>query len=147
MTAQLVFDYADGMLRLAREHRTSFIATFACCWLALVLTAPGLPIVWDEGEYLGRAQIVIDWFLYMPASLSEEGIFRHWLFIRYAEGHPAGFILPIAIGKWLGSPVIDQLTAARLGPITLFSVACAAIAVRLKATYGPSPRLSRQSPS
>ena len=125
------------MLRLAREDRTSFIATFACSWLVLALTAPGLPIVWDEGEYLGRAQIVIEWFHYMPASLSEEGIFRHWLFIRYAEGHPAGFILPIAIGKWLGSPLLDPLAAARLGPITLFSVACAAIAVRLKATHGP----------
>ena len=119
-----------------REHRTFFTATFVCSWLVLAFTSPGIPIVWDEGEYLGRAQIAIDWFRYMPASLSEEGIFRHWLFIRYAEGHPAGFVLPIAIGKWLGSPVLDPLTAARLGPITLFSLACAAIAVRLKTTYG-----------
>ena len=124
------------MLRLAREHRACFFATFACSWLALALTSPGIPIVWDEGEYLGRAQIIIDWFRYMPASLSEDGIFRHWLFIRYAEGHPAGSAIPIAIGKWLGSSFLDPLLAARLGPITLFSVACAAVAVHLKATFG-----------
>ena len=125
------------MMRLTREDRAYFFATLSCSWLVLALTAPGTPIVWDEGEYLGRAQIIIEWFRYMPASLSEDGIFRHWLFIRYAEGHPAGFALPIALGKWLGSPALDPLTAARLGPITLFSIACAAIAVRLRSTYGP----------
>src|SRR4029453_12947049 len=41
-----------------------------------------------------------------------------------------------ALGQWLFSGITDPLTAARLGPITLFSVACAAVAVRLKNTYG-----------
>ena len=126
------------MLRLAREHRACFFATFACSWLALALTSPGIPIVWDEGEYLGRAQIIIDWFRHMPASLSEEGILRHWLFIRYAEGHPAGSAIPIAISKWLGSFVLDPLLAARLGPITLFSLACATVAPPRSSSRRPS---------
>jgi len=125
------------MLRMGHEQRACFFATLAYSWLVLALTAPGIPIVWDEGEYLARAQNIIEWFRYMPGSMSEEGIFRHWLFIRYGEGHPAGSALPIAMSRWLGSPMLDPLIAARLGPITLFSIACAAIAVRLKTTYGP----------
>ena len=58
------------------------------------------------------------------------------MFIHFSEGHPAGFALPIALGQWLFSGIVDPLTAARLGPITLFSVACAGVAVRLKNTYG-----------
>src|SRR5918999_6475642 len=111
-------------------------ATFASSWLILAITAPGIPIVWDEGEYLFRAQRIIDWFRLQPMDFSREGIRAHWLFIYYSEGHPSGFAIPIALGKWLASPFLEPLTAARLGPITLFSCACAAIAVRLKRDFG-----------
>jgi hypothetical protein len=111
-------------------------ATFVVSWLILALTAPGIPIVWDEGEYLFRAQRVIEWFQLRPFDFSQHAIEGHWLFINYSEGHPAGFVLPIALGRWIASPFVDPLTAARLGPITLFSVACAAVAVRLKHDYG-----------
>ena len=71
-----------------------------------------------------------------PTSCPKRPFNNHWLFINYSEGHPAGFIWPIALGEWLASPFVDPLTAARLGPITLFSIACAAIAVHLGARYG-----------
>jgi hypothetical protein len=124
------------MLRLLREHRTHFVATFVCCWVMLVATAPGIPIVWDEGEYLVRAHQITEWFRYLPEAFSRDGIQRHWLFINYSEGHPAGFAIPIALGQWLASPFVDPLTAARLGPITLFSIACAVVAVRLNESHG-----------
>jgi hypothetical protein len=124
------------MLRLLREHRTHFIATFAFCWVVLVATEPGIPIVWDEGEYLVRAHQITEWFRYLPGAFSREGMQRHWLFINYSEGHPAGFAIPIALSQWLASPFIDPLTAARLGPITLFSIACAVVAVRLRESHG-----------
>ena len=110
-------------------------ATFVLCWAILAGTAPGIPMVWDEAEYLVRARNVVEWFRVFPSALSREEIRTYWLFIHYSEGHPAGFALPIALGQWLFSG-LDPLTAARLGPITLFSIACAAVAVRLKRVYG-----------
>ena len=109
---------------------------FFASWLVLVITAPGIPLVWDESEYLFRTGHILEWFRVWPIDLSHDAIRRHWLFINYTEGHPAGFAIPIALSRWLASPFLDPLTAARLGPMTLFSAACAAIAVRLKKDYG-----------
>jgi hypothetical protein len=111
-------------------------AAFVCCWTVLAATARGIPMVWDEAEYLVRARLIVEWFRVMPNALSKDGIQAYWLFIHYAEGHPAGFALPIALGQWLSSGFLDPLTAARLGPITLFSIACAGVALRLRNTYG-----------
>jgi hypothetical protein len=111
-------------------------AIFVCCWTMLAVTAPGIPMVWDEAEYLVRARNIVEWFRVLPDALSTEEIRTYWLFIHYAEGHPAGFALPIALGQALFSGIIDPLTAARLGPITLFSIACAGIALRLRHSYG-----------
>ena len=121
-------------LGLHRPLRVLALTTFFCSWAVLALTAPGIPIVWDEAEYLFRAQFVREWFL--SPIFSKEFIQSHWLFINYAEGHPAGFILPIALGQLIAAPFGDSLTAARLGPITLFSIACAAIAVHLRTRHG-----------
>ena len=111
-------------------------STFVVSWTILALTAPGIPLVWDEVEYLFRAQRILDWFQLRPIDFSLEAIKGHWLFINYSEGHPAGFAIPIALGQWFASPFLDPLTAARLGPITVFSAACAAVAMRLKSEYG-----------
>lgn len=111
-------------------------ATFVCCWAILAATAPGIPVVWDEPEYLVRARNIVEWFRVLPNALSAEQLQTYWLFIHFSEGHPAGFALPIALGQWLFSGITDPLTAARLGPITLFSAACAGVAVRLKNIYG-----------
>ena len=89
-------------------------------------------MVWDEAEYFVRARNIVEWFRVLPNALSKEEIQTYWLFIHYAEGHPAGFALPIALGQWLFSGFLDPLTASRLGPITLFSIACAGVAVRLR---------------
>jgi hypothetical protein len=112
------------------------LATFLCSWAILAFTASGIPVVWDETEYLFRAQLVRDWFQLGYHNLPREALQNHWLFINYAEGHPAGFIFPIVFGQWIASPFVDSLTAARLGPITLFSLACAAIAVHLRERCG-----------
>jgi hypothetical protein len=112
------------------------VAVLAGSWLVLVLTSPGIPMGWDEGEYLLRAQRILEWIRFVPPDFSQNGIQTHWLFINYSEGHPAGFAIPIALGQWLASRFVGPLTAARLGPITVFSAACAAVAVRLKRDYG-----------
>ena len=58
------------------------------------------------------------------------------MFINWSEGHPAWFAIPIALSKSLLSGLLNPLTAARLGPIAVFSIACAAVALRLKREYG-----------
>lgn len=93
-------------------------------------------MVWDEAEYIVRARNIVEWFRVFPWALSRDEIQTYWLFIHYAEGHPAGFALPIALGQWLFSGVMDPLMAARAGPIALFSLACAGVALRLRSAYG-----------
>ena len=129
-----------ALARRAIAHRSvqTAAATFVCCWAILAATAAGIPMVWDEAEYLVRARNIVEWFRVLPGALSPEEIQTYWLFIHFSEGHPAGFALPIALGQWLFSGLLDPLTAARLGPITLFSAACAGVAVRLKNCCGTS---------
>jgi hypothetical protein len=113
-------------------------------WVLLVATAPGIPIVWDEGEYMSRASLILGWLLLGPSALSSGAIQSHWQFVTYSEGHPAWFAIPIAFGQGLVllahkagfAQNVDPLMAARLGPITVFSLACTAVAVRLKRDYG-----------
>jgi len=114
-------------------------------WLILAWTAPRIPIVWDEGEYLFRADEVVSWFrllfsIHHPQggmnAFSDAVIQHHWRFVRSVEGHPSWFAIPIALGKALLSGPLHPLTAARLGPITVFSVACGTVALRLKRDYG-----------
>jgi hypothetical protein len=104
-----------------------------------------MPIVWDEGEYLFRADRIVAWFSLLldfenakggGQALSSAIIREHWLFVDWREGHPAWSAIPIALGKALLSGVINPLTAARLGPITVFSIACGALAFRLHRDYG-----------
>jgi hypothetical protein len=111
------------------------LAVFAAAWTILVVTAAGMPLVWDEKEYTGRAYFIRQWF-HEPAMLSREAIRSHWLFINQFEGHPAGFAIVIALGTRSAGRLTDELTAARVGPITLFSIACAVVAMRLKKDCG-----------
>ena len=130
------------------RRRRSWQLAFAIglgSWLILACTAPRMPIVWDEGNYLFRADQIVAWFRLLVDvgnpheglnALSRASIQEHWLFINWSEGHPAWFAIPIAVGKGLLSGILNPLTAARLGPITVFSIACGAIAFRLKHDYG-----------
>lgn len=110
-------------------------------WVILACTAPRMPIVWDEGDYLFRADQIVAWFRLLVDvgnprgglnALSGAAIQEYWPFVNWAEGHPAWFAMPIAAGKGLLSGLLNPLTAARLGPITVFSIACGAVALRLK---------------
>lgn len=130
----------------SRVHRWRLaLLTGAGVWLALACTAPGIPIVWDEGEYLYRADHIVAWLRLLfdlgnpnggLAALSSAAIQEHWLFITWSEGHSAWFAIPIALSKGLLSGLLHPLTAARLGPITLFSIACGAVAFRLRKEHG-----------
>lgn len=97
----------------------SALAAVACA-VALVATAPGLPMVWDEGNAIVRA----------------EGIAHgQWEYTTKVEGHPALYGIVIALGQWLAPAWLAPLTAARLGPMLLFSLATGAMFYRMGREY------------
>lgn len=113
--------------------------------LVLAVSAPGLAIVWDEGEYLGRALHISEWLRLLwtapaapgPASpFSAETIRAHWQFITWSEGHPAFGAIPTALTSLAFGQLLHPLTAARLGPIAVFGVAVGLVSFRLRQAYG-----------
>jgi len=83
--------------------------------LVLAAGAPGLPMVWDEGNAIRRAEQI-------PAA---------WPYTIREEGHPAFYGMVIAAGSRMGAGWVEPLTAARLGPMLLFTLAAAAVFYRL----------------
>ncbi|MCR4412519.1 MAG: phospholipid carrier-dependent glycosyltransferase [Thermoguttaceae bacterium] len=85
----------------------------AVCWGALMSTAPRLPMGWDEGSAILRAQSA------------------GWPYTTVREGHPAFYGLVIAAGRFVSASWLAPLAAARLGPVTLFSIAAGAMCYRV----------------
>jgi hypothetical protein len=125
----------------------------AAALIAVVLlasTTSGIPIVWDEYDYLRRADHIIAWFRLLADGTNPQGGFRalstpviraHWLFVTAFEGHPVWGAIPIAAAKALLTGTLHPLTAARLGTVAVFSAACGAVAFRLRKTYGTAAAL------
>jgi hypothetical protein len=129
----------------SHTSRNFAVAAAVASMIALAATAPGIPIVWDEGEYLWRADRLIDWFRLLAGfrgaqgglrAFSDAAIRDHWMFITYSEGHPAWAVIPIAVAKALLTGILHPLTAARMGTIGIFSMACGAVAFRMRNAYG-----------
>ncbi len=121
--------------------RRSALAAALLAFIVLAATAPGIAVVWDEGEYLWRADEALAWVRgdaspTRASRFSEAGIIERWKFVTWDEGHPAAGILPMAAAKGLAGRRLDTVTAGRLGVIALFSLACGAVAFRLGASYG-----------
>jgi 4-amino-4-deoxy-L-arabinose transferase-like glycosyltransferase len=86
----------------------------------LLATTPGLPMAWDEGYAIRRA----------------EGIpHGRWAFTTQIEGHPALAGMLIATGQAVAPRWAPPLVAARLGPILFFAGACGALFYRLGRDY------------
>ncbi len=120
-------------------------AVAAVTALVLIATAPGLTIAWDEGEYLGRAMRISDWLRLLvtapahpeaPSPFSAEVIRAHWRFVTWAEGHPAFGAVPTALASALFGGVFQPLTAGRLGPIAVFSLAAGLVTFRVRQSFG-----------
>ena len=130
-------------MTLDTSRRVAF-ATAAVAFVFLAATSPAIPIVWDEGEYLDRANYLITWFRLIGHGGSDGGlhafsarvIHDHWHFFTWYEGHPAWAVVPIAITKGLFGSVLQELTAARLGTIAVFSIACGVITFHVRMTFG-----------
>jgi hypothetical protein len=129
--------------KLQRPAPLAFTVGFVA-FAILVLTASAIPVVFDETEYLWRADRIVQWFGLWRATpsspdaamFSAQTVSNYWPFITYAEGHPAAAALPIAASTGLLGGTLSPLLAARIGPILLFSVACGAVAFRLRVLCG-----------
>ncbi len=93
---------------------------------ALLATSPGLPMVWDEGNAILRAEALLQ---------------GDWRYAIEHEGHPAFYGVVIAAGQWFAGGWLPPLTAARFGPMMLFSLAAGAIFYRMGREYGTAAAL------
>ena len=100
------------------------------CALILLLTSPGLPMVWDEGNAIRRAEGVARWF-----GQGRQGIAEDWRYTTCLEGHPAFYGIAIAAGRWLSGQWLGPLESARFGPMLLFGLAAGAMFYRLGREY------------
>jgi len=113
----------------------------------LLATAPGLPMVWDEGSAVTRSEGILRWVRrWRPSDpwgqqarpWTAEAIDEDWPFVTRIEGHPAGYGILIAAGRSLGAGWLDPLTAARLGPILFFALAAGALGAWMTARFSPT---------
>ena len=90
------------------------------CIATLLATSPGLPMVWDEGNAIRRAEAITH---------------GDWQYTTRLEGHPAFYGIVITAGSWISSRWLDPLDAARFGPIALFGLAAGVMFYRLTRDY------------
>lgn len=105
-------------VRLRRLLFGSALAAIFCA-AALLATSPGLPMVWDEGDAILRA----------------EKIPQDWQYTTQREGHPAFYGILIAVGQRISSGWLGPLSAARFGPMMLFGLAAGAMFYRMWREY------------
>lgn len=113
---------ACGTVR--RDFLLSLLVAIASFGI-LLSCSQRLPLTWDEGESIDRAEKLLAWFR-CDDPLSPEAIAEHWVFTTQVEGHPAGYGIVIASGKTVAknfSFLLSPKTQFRFGPIFLFSVA------------------------
>ena len=110
------------------------------CAALLVATSPGLPIVWDEGDAIVRAEQIAH--LAEQSGIDGQPRFfeavrspAHWPYTVVREGHPPLAGIVIVLGTWAAPGWFDPLTQARFGPMLLFSLALGAAVYRLQRDY------------
>ena len=89
------------------------------CAAALLSTSPMLPMAWDEGNAILRAEQIPDF----------------WQYTITAEGHPAFYGILIAAGNRASSLVLSPLDSFRFGPIMLFAIAAGFMFYRMWREY------------
>ena len=79
-----------GQMSRFRLATVAFLVGIVC-FAALLLTSPGLPMVWDEGDAIRRAEGIARWF-----GEERRGIAADWQYTTRREGHPAFYGIVIA---------------------------------------------------
>jgi len=106
----------------------------------LLATSFSLPMVWDEGDAILRAEGIARWCQrWSPdphaadpvGPFSQRAIAQDWVYATQREGHPALYGIVIASGKAVSEGWLPPLQANRFGPIVLFAVAAGAMFYRM----------------
>ncbi len=124
-----------------RRPLIASLAIAAACFALLLATSPMLPMAWDEGNAIHRAEGIQHWFARFSESctkpFSKQAIHDDWRYTTQVEGHPAFYGVVIATGASLLSGWLAPLDSARFGPMALFAGAVAAAVFRLWRTTSP----------
>jgi hypothetical protein len=129
------------------------------CAAALLATSPGLPMVWDEGNAILRADGIARWAArWLPrgraadqsadhtpdgeSPLSQAAIEHDWRYTTQVEGHPAFYGIVIALGRWISHGWLSPLGAARFGPIALWAIATGALFYRMGRQWSATAAVS-----
>lgn len=126
--------------------RTAFYGAVAAVLAAIALlsTSAGLPMAWDEGYMIRRAEGIVRWVGRLRGTVpvpggaspfSRQGIAADWAYATQIEGHPAFSGVLIAAGQSMAPAWMAPLQAARLGPILFFAAACGVMFYRLARDY------------
>ncbi len=109
---------------LSRRLWLQSVFVAATVLLILLATSDPLPLTWDEGESIDRADKILSGLA--PAD---------WPFTVCNEGHPAGYGMTIALGKRIAPPFLSPKTSWRFGPMLLMAIALGAAHYRLARRY------------
>ena len=110
-------------------------------FVVLFVTSPAMPMVWDEGNHLARAERVRAWFRLFASPDDPQGGVRalapavaaaHFPCTTVEEGHPALFLWLIASGRSCCEGPLAPLDAARLGTLLLAAISTGAMVFRLR---------------
>jgi hypothetical protein len=123
--------------------RTLLAASVVGCLYAILLlgTSYPLPMGWDEGETIARAEMIgrePD----LSRSARARGLIpdgprstASWPFTLVRDGSPPLGGILVNLGTRVAPEALDPLTRGRLGPILLFSLAAGAMFYRLQRDY------------
>lgn len=135
-----------------RERRKLLLCSAAIALAALALllaTSPRLPMGWDEGNAIGRAQKISAWARSwaarapgQPHPLSRRAIEEHWPYTTRVEGHPAFYGIVLAAGQWTSGKWLPPLEGWRFGPMLLFSLAAGAMFHAMARQFGRAAGLA-----
>jgi 4-amino-4-deoxy-L-arabinose transferase-like glycosyltransferase len=106
--------------------------------LLLVATSGPIPLVWDEGDTIARAEAIAalaDRAVNPRQYLAALGDEANWPFTTTREGHPPLAGIAIAAGHRLAPAWLDPLARLRLGPMLLFALAAGALFYRMVRDY------------
>jgi hypothetical protein len=125
-------------LRTSRPLTVGSIGVGLLVAILLLASSPSLPITWDEGNAISRAEKVQSWLGVSDTgeaeivwNFSPERIDQGWPYTISHEGHPAFYGLLIAAGESVAPRSWLPLTRWRLGPIVWFSIAIGAVFYRI----------------
>jgi dolichyl-phosphate-mannose-protein mannosyltransferase len=135
------------------RHRLVLLSILVAigCGGMLLATSGELPMTWDEGNAIRRAEGIQHWAERWvtlgdepgePGPLTCVAIDEDWHYTTRIEGHPAFYGIVIAIGRGLSAPFLSPLNSWRLGPMLLFGLAAGAMFYRMAREYSPAAGLA-----